>query len=113
MLLSLLIVCVVLNGDAIAKPELSNPADTDTKAETQDTALHTACRNGSVEIIKSILNESPGLVDVPGRFGQSCLFASASAGHVDVVKFLVSIGADVAAVDPFGYTALDGEACVQ
>lgn len=58
--------------------------------------LNVAARNGHVEMVDILLGLNPGSFDInqKNRVGVTVLLASVGRGHYDVVKFLLSKGAD-------------------
>lgn len=55
------------------------------------TCLHYAARvRGSLEVIHILLSQHPALLNVPTSTGMTALHVAAQAGHVDVVKCLLS-----------------------
>ena len=68
------------------------------------TTLHNACRDGDTERARQELNAIP--VDKKDENGMTALMVASEKGHVDVVRALVELGADVAQAKPDGMTAL-------
>lgn len=58
--------------------------------------LNVAARNGHVELVDILLGLNPGSFDInqKNRIGLTVLLASVGRGHYDVVKFLLTKGAD-------------------
>lgn len=58
--------------------------------------LNVAARNGHVELVDILLGLNPGPFDInqKNRIGLTVLLASVGRGHYDVVKFLLTKGAD-------------------
>lgn len=81
-----------------------------TLAETRDgeTALHLACSTEDMpfEIISSLLEANPDLVNFVNNFEDGLLQAAAAQGRLDVVRLLVQYGAPVNKQDADGDTPL-------
>ena len=55
------------------------------------TVLHAAA-GGSLPVVRFILENLPGLIDILDKDGQSCLFVACTVGrHLDVVMYLVGV----------------------
>ncbi|XP_046558390.1 putative ankyrin repeat protein RF_0381 [Haliotis rubra] len=68
--------------------------------------LHWACRGESIEMVKYILSMEGMDVNSRGTDGLTALSSAAWRGNVDMLKFLVSVGADVTTVDDIGENIL-------
>jgi ankyrin repeat protein len=68
--------------------------------------IHDAAREGDLERLRAILEESPSLVDSRDENGMTPLHLACRGVHVDVAGFLVAAGADVTATDDNGVTPL-------
>ncbi|XP_067659835.1 uncharacterized protein [Haliotis asinina] len=77
-----------------------------------DIDLHGACRKGDLAEVRRILDTGRGDVNCRGVAGITPLMEAARLGHRDVVKLLVSRGADVSLVDVDGNNILH-YACVK
>lgn len=75
---------------------LAGCADTEKKAEL----------SGNLDYIKRIISENPGRINQKDKDGNSFLHLAVRAGNADMVKFLVSKGADVNMKDKYGQTPL-------
>jgi ankyrin repeat protein len=72
-----------------------------------DNALHLATRAGHIEVAKQLIDAQPLLIDsVLLISGQTTLTLAMSRRNEDIVKLLVSAGADVNTRDDSGYTPL-------
>jgi serine/threonine-protein phosphatase 6 regulatory ankyrin repeat subunit A len=76
------------------------------------TALHIACKEGVVETIFLLLQESPdvadckSMVNLPDVAGNTCLHVAARYGHKMALTLLVQYGAEVNKAGKAGMTAL-------
>lgn len=61
---------------------------------------------GNADAIKEILGKNPSLVDVRDKEGMTCLHWAADRGHVSIIQYLVSLGANVNLVDDCGNSPL-------
>lgn len=75
---------------------------------TQDLAqkLIAAARDGDVDKLKALLRDRRLTVDVRGFQGDTALMRAAGDGNVDVIKYLLSQGADINATNDFRVTPL-------
>lgn len=72
-----------------------------------NTALHMACANGHVEIVKILLDNSSLLaVNSANNEGNTALHWASLNGHEEIVKLLLSKGADADVVNKSGRNAL-------
>lgn len=69
------------------------------------TALHIACLQGKLEVVKNLVNEVHIDIDYLDRTGSTALMYAAYSGHLDIVKFLVEHGANVSIKNLKGGTA--------
>lgn len=60
----------------------------------QQTALHLACENGYVDVVKCLIEKGNANVNVLGLGGCTPLYAAAVFGHIGVIKYLLQKGAD-------------------
>ncbi|XP_071116431.1 uncharacterized protein [Haliotis cracherodii] len=90
----------------VVKLLVSNGADVSLVDVVGNNTLHWACRGGDVETVEFVL--SLNVVDINSRGGRSRtpVMRAAFRGHRDVVKLLVSNGADVSLVDVVGNNTL-------
>ena len=63
--------------------------------EQQIHLIHLASKRGLVDVAKIFLNKEPGLLNLMDAHGQTPLLWAAARGHVHVVEYLTSAGADV------------------
>lgn len=68
--------------------------------------IHDAAENGDLETVKRLIGENPNLLEAPDREGKTPLHYAAAKGHLNVVEFLVSKGANVNARNSSGVTPL-------
>ena len=62
--------------------------------------------SGNLDYIKNIISENPGRINAKDKDGNSFLHLAVRAGNADIVKFLVSKGADVNIKDNYDQTPL-------
>ncbi|CAG8386927.1 unnamed protein product [Penicillium salamii] len=75
--------------------------------ETKGTALYLAARSGRLSTAEILLEKCGGIIlEESNDHGRKPLGAAARNGHLDVVEFLISRGADVSATDNSDQTAL-------
>jgi ankyrin repeat protein len=65
-----------------------------------------AALSGNLDYIKNIISENPGRINEKDKDGNSFLHLAVRAGNADIVKFLVSKGADANIKDNYGQTPL-------
>ena len=111
-LLLLLAIFILIQGEEL-RAGFSHPSSDSSPGI--DSELHSACRGDSVVAVETVLNSiAPELVSTllnsRGSFGHTPLIAAAVAGSNDIVKVLLSRGADVQERDAAGYSALDAAA---
>jgi ankyrin repeat protein len=68
--------------------------------------IHLAAIQGNIEKIRTILNETPELLNQTDRYGNTPLHLAAYKGHGALVKFLISKEVNVNKENNFGGTAL-------
>jgi ankyrin repeat protein len=73
-------------------------------------ALDWAAQEGYVGVVKLLLAHDPGLLELPGNYGRTALIAAATDDQVEIVTWLLSLGADARARADDGSRALDGAA---
>lgn len=57
--------------------------------------VHIACYNGDIETVRAMVDKDPGLVNSRNEMGRFPLEMAAQTGKLEVVRFLISRGADV------------------
>ena len=70
------------------------------------TALHWTVQKGDVDIAKILLDSQTNDVNCSDLQGQTVLHLACSAGHLEMVNFLLERGANVDAVDDDGWTPI-------
>ena len=73
-----------------------------------DLALHIAVQEGQWEVVASLLNRMPELVDARGAWGNTALHYAAGSGQdlSDIVELLLAKGADISSKNEDGDTPL-------
>jgi ankyrin repeat protein len=66
----------------------------------------TSVFDGSLTVLKVLFEQTSLQVDAVGRVGNSSLMWAAYFGETDVVKYLLTKGADVNLINEDGHTAL-------
>ncbi|EAU93205.1 hypothetical protein CC1G_10273 [Coprinopsis cinerea okayama7 len=85
---------------AVARPEEESSGDTK--------SLHGVVLNGDLSLLQDLLNKDPTLnLDAPDEYGYTPLHLAADRGHVEIVKFLLSKGANPTLKDPDEFTPLE------
>jgi ankyrin repeat protein len=64
-------------------------------------SIHNACRKGDVETVRKLVETDPSLVDADDKHRWRPIFHAALGRHMDVVRFLIDSGADLAAHDGY------------
>ena len=72
----------------------------------QETALHTACAEGCIDIVKFLCNRSTDLIHSRDSEEYTPLFQTVIGGQRSIFQYLVTNGADVAAIGKNGHTIL-------
>jgi len=67
---------------------------------------HDAARRGDSSALKDILDKNPKLVNALDQFGNTALHGAVEKGHIQIIKYLISKGADVNMKDREGRTPL-------
>ena len=88
----------------ILEPHRSDSEEEDPD-DKQSTSLLIAVQNGSIGVIKKLLNRGADANERDG-FSWSPLYAASRAGKLEIARTLINYGADVNCRDTFGWTAL-------
>ena len=64
-------------------------------------SIHDACRTGDLDTVRKLVASDPALVDVDDQHQWRPIFHAALERHIDVVRFLIESGADLAAHDGY------------
>ena len=70
------------------------------------TAVHWACSNGHLEIVRLLLCQGADM-SIRDNDGDTALHDASSNGHLEIVQLLLCQGADMSIRDDNGWTALD------
>jgi ankyrin repeat protein len=76
--------------------------------------IHQAAKSGEFEKVKASIEEDHGLVNAKDDRGRTPLHLAAESGHIEIVEFLISSGAEINVADvnsntPLHYTATAGK----
>jgi len=88
------------------KDSLANNRDFDIQGELGETACHTACANGFVQVLEFLL-ENGARFDVCDNDGWQPIHAASCWGHDGIIQLLVNHGADLEACTNDGETPYD------
>ncbi|CAB3239845.1 unnamed protein product [Arctia plantaginis] len=77
----------------------------DPKANPIDHVLW-AAENGKLETLKELLQKQPGLVHAQDSDGYTPLHRAAYSNHVEIISYLISVGAKIHAKTQLGWTPL-------
>lgn len=80
---------------------------------TGATPFHAACQSGNVLGVKLMLSGKKEFVDIRGRgqlSGATCLYLACSEGHLEVVRILLQLGANVSSGYILGFSVEDKKA---
>ena len=69
----------------------------DSKNDDEQTPLHLAAQNGSVKIVKELINRKKDIVQDDDEVGNTPLHLAALSGREHCIRELVRLGADTAA----------------
>jgi uncharacterized protein len=90
----------------IAAVELEPGLVTRGSEEKGHTILHNACMGGHLDLVRDLVNRHSDVHQGSTTFGQDALIFASTNGHIPVMEFLLSHGADMTARDNYGNTAL-------
>ena len=82
------------NADRVNAMLRDNAALVEERYARGDTALHHACRNGDLEIVKQLVSNGADVNAVADQ-GHFPLYCAAGHGHVETTRYLVEEGADL------------------
>ena len=82
------------NTDRVNAMLRDNSALAEERYARGDTALHHACRNGDLEIVKQLVSSGADVNAVANQ-GHFPLYCAAGHGHVETTRYLVEEGADL------------------
>ena len=82
------------NTDRVNAMLRDNSALVEERYARGDTALHHACRNGDLEIVKQLVSNRADVNAVADQ-GHFPLYCAAGHGHVETTRYLVEEGADL------------------
>ncbi|CAH2328361.1 NF-kappa-B inhibitor alpha [Pelobates cultripes] len=102
---------VITDQPEIAQQLLKAGCDPEIRDFNGDTALHIACKKGSLHavgvILQNCFNKISFLLQAVNYDGHTCLHLAAIHGFLAIVESLISVGADIDAQEPCnGRTAL-------
>ncbi|KAI6170531.1 Protein phosphatase 1 regulatory subunit 12A isoform X7 [Aphelenchoides bicaudatus] len=80
---------------------LSKLNGTEWRSENKETLLHLAAKSGFFESAKALIAKDPSLVNVADKDYETPLHYSSQHGHCDIVKLLLSNGANPNALSKF------------
>jgi len=83
------------------------PPETARESEAKGNEILKHAERGNLDAVKLHLSERPQDRDFKNRFGRTPLIEAARKGHLDVVRYLVYVGADCHAKNKDGQTAAD------
>ncbi|XP_035663749.1 protein phosphatase 1 regulatory subunit 12A-like isoform X2 [Branchiostoma floridae] len=103
--------CVFLAACAAGDTEevgqlLTNGADINTANVDGLTALHQACIDDNMDMVKFLVEKEADM-EYPDNEGWTALHATVSCGHLEITQYLIESGADLSAVNNEGETPLD------
>ena len=85
---------------------VTNGADIEARDESGGTPLHDACRQGSYDVVRFMIEEAGADFSVINDDAESPLHEACREGHDEIAMYLISCGADVLAKDCNGDTPL-------
>jgi ankyrin repeat protein len=66
-----------------------------------ETSIHEACAHGDIDVVKTLVTAEPAAVDADDEHGWRPIFHAGLWRHEEVVRFLIEVGADLAAHDGY------------
>ena len=69
--------------------------------------VHLAAANGRLDLVKTLIQIYPNLIDVKDNSHRTVLSWAAAQGHDEIVAFLIKNGADLNYIDRDNYSVLD------
>ncbi|KAJ5882525.1 ankyrin [Penicillium soppii] len=85
---------------------LSHGADINAKDSQEGTALHYAAAGGHLSMVRRLLKQEKGLLDIRDVSDNTALLLALHCGHASVAKYLLDRGADTSTKAPEDWTAL-------
>ena len=93
-------------GEILAAVELEPGLVTRASEESGQTILHNACCGGHVDLARDLMGRQADVHQRCTKWGQDALMYALLNGHIPVIEFLLSRGADMTARNIDGNTAL-------
>ena len=93
------------NGE-IVNYLLQRGADINARNSSGMTALHAAAYTGHTDIVLLLITKGAGVNDASNRYGVTPLHVASEENHIGTVQELLRHGADTAAVEINGYSAM-------
>jgi|GEM_PF-6201220 len=90
---------------------LASGANPFAKNEEGWTALHYACANGYLNVIKLLIAHNKHLLEVRDNEGRTAFHKACNYGRLDAAKLLAAYGADLESIDDKGKTPLHAAVC--
>jgi ankyrin repeat protein len=103
-----LVIATARANPNLARMLIDAGADPSLPMSTGQAPIHIAAGAGETALIQILADARPDLVDLPvaSGAGSTPLMLAAGAPHADAVAVLISVGADVNAVNTNGFTSL-------
>ncbi|XP_046554157.1 ankyrin-3-like isoform X2 [Haliotis rubra] len=86
-------------GQRLTSSEYNNSAAMVSPLQHQDTGLHDACKEGNLQRVRGILDQSIADIDKKGKDGMTPVMWAARRGHRDILDLLVKKDANLTLVD--------------
>ena len=77
-----------------------------TRDELSRRSLHIAAEIGDTDFVRKLIDSGDCYVDVPDHEGRTALHLAAAHGHIHTAEVLLSLGANIAALDKHNKTPL-------